>query len=115
MEITREIFWNVGSGIRIILYILAIIPLLFLIWGIYKRIRFWRIGKSENRYDKIGKRILSFISFGLFHKRFFRDLYPGLMHLFIFWGFVVLFLGTIVVMFQDDIASPLFGVFFFHS
>ncbi|MCJ7508238.1 MAG: heterodisulfide reductase-related iron-sulfur binding cluster [candidate division Zixibacteria bacterium] len=115
MEITREIFWNVGAGIRIIIYILAIIPLVFLIWGIYKKIRLWRIGKPENRYDKIGKRILSFISFGLFHKRFFRDLYPGLMHLFIFWGFVVLFLGTAVVMFQDDIASPLFGIFFFHS
>ncbi|HEX9916387.1 MAG TPA: heterodisulfide reductase-related iron-sulfur binding cluster [candidate division Zixibacteria bacterium] len=115
MEITREIFWNVGAGIRIIIYILAIIPLLFLIWGIYKKIKLWRIGKPEKKFDKIGKRILSFVSFGFFHQRFFRDLYPGLMHFFIFWGFVVLFLGTAVVMFQDDIASPLFGIFFFHS
>jgi Fe-S oxidoreductase/nitrate reductase gamma subunit len=115
MEITRQIFWNVGAGVRIAVYILAIAPLILLLWGIYKRIKTWRIGKPENRYDKIGKRILSFVSYGLFHKRFFRDLYPGLTHLFIFWGFAVLFLGTAVVMFQDDIASPLFGFFFFHS
>jgi len=115
MEVTREIFWNVGAGLRTAVYILSAISLLFFIWGLIKRIRLWKIGKSENRYDKIGKRFSSFISFGLFHKRFFGDLYPGLMHFFIFWGFAILFWGTAIVMFQDDISSPLFGFFFFHS
>ncbi len=115
MEVTREIFWNVGTGVRIFVYVMAALPLILLIWGIRKRVRLWRMGRPENRYDKIGKRVLSFISLGLFHRRFFQDLYPGLMHLFIFWGFAFLFLGTGVVMFQDDISFPLFGFFFFHS
>ena len=37
------------------------------------------------------------------------------MHLFIFWGFVVLFIGTIIVLLEADIARPYFGFSFFQG
>jgi Fe-S oxidoreductase len=36
-----------------------------------------------------------------------RDAFSGLAHLMIFYGFVVLFVGTAILAFQDDVAGPL--------
>ena len=100
MEITREIFWNVGSGVRIPVYLLGLIVVVILIYGLLKHIRLWKIGRPETRVDKPFKRILSFLLFGLGHKRILKEPYPGIMHLFLFWGFLVLFIGTVLIFFQ---------------
>lgn len=112
MEITREIFWNVGSGVRIPVYLLGLIVIIIFIYGLVKHIRLWRIGKPENRVDKPFKRILSFLLFGLGHKRILKEPYPGIMHLFLFWGFVVLFIGTVLIFFQEDFTKLLFNKIF---
>jgi Fe-S oxidoreductase/nitrate reductase gamma subunit len=112
MEITREIFWNVGSGVRIPVYLLGLIVVLILVYGLVKHIRLWRIGKPENRIDKLLKRIVSFLLFGLGHKRILKEPYPGIMHLFLFWGFLVLFVGTVLIFVQEDFTKLLFGKIF---
>jgi Fe-S oxidoreductase/nitrate reductase gamma subunit len=112
MEITREIFWNVGSGVRIPIYLLGLIAIIVLIYGLVKRIRLWRIGKPENRVDKPFKRILSVILFGFGHKRILKEPYPGIMHLFLFWGFVILLAGTILIFLQEDFTKLFFNKIF---
>jgi Fe-S oxidoreductase/nitrate reductase gamma subunit len=112
MEITREIFWNVGSGVRIPVYLLGLIVVVILIYGLVKHIRLWRIGKPENRIDKPLKRIGSFLLFGLGHKRILKEPYPGIMHLFLFWGFLVLFIGTVLIFVQEDFTKLLFNKIF---
>jgi len=112
MEITREIFWNVGSGVRIPVYLLGLIVVIILIYGFIKHVRLWRIGKAENRIDKPFKRILSFLLFGLGHKRILKEPYPGIMHLFLFWGFLVLFIGTVLIFFQEDFTKLFFNKIF---
>ena len=109
MEITREIFWNVGSGVRIPIYLLGLIVVIILVYGLVKHIRLWRIGKPENRIDKPFKRILSFLLFGLGHKRILKEPYPGIMHLFLFWGFLVLLIGTAIIFFQEDFTKLFFN------
>jgi Fe-S oxidoreductase/nitrate reductase gamma subunit len=108
MEITREIFWNVGAGVRIPVYLLGLIVIVILIYGFVKHVRLWRIGKPENRVDKPFKRIGSFLLFGLGHKRILKEPYPGIMHLFLFWGFLVLFIGTVLIFFQEDFTKLFF-------
>ncbi len=115
MEITREIFWNVGTWVRWPVYGLGLIVIIIFVWGLVKHIRLWRWGKPENRYDRIGKRIASFFSFGLLHRRILKEPFPGITHLFLFWGFVVLLLGTILIFIQEDITLLLFGTTFLHG
>jgi Fe-S oxidoreductase/nitrate reductase gamma subunit len=115
MEITREIFWNVGSWARWPVYGLGLIVILIFIYGLIKRIRLWQIGKPENRFNHIFKRIGLVLSFGLFHKRILKEPYPGIMHLFIFWGFLVLLFGTILIFFQEDFTKLFFDKVFIHG
>jgi Fe-S oxidoreductase/nitrate reductase gamma subunit len=44
-----------------------------------------------------------------------RDPLAGVGHLLIFYGFLILFLGTVVLAFQEDLAKPLFGFDFWHG
>ena len=111
---SREIFWNIPYGEA--LYILAAIVIGLIIYAIYRRYRLWRLGGPDNRFDHIGRRLRAFIaatvvdgilhrSFlgilpGLGHRRYSvkdfqpRELYPGLAHLLIFAGCIVLVIGA---------------------
>lgn len=109
MEIGREVFWNVGEGARWITYALMVIAFIILIIGVKKRYAMWKIGKASplNFKNRLWERIGYFISNGIFHKSILREGYPGTMHLFIFWGFLLLAIGTALVAIQDDLLRPL--------
>jgi len=108
MEASREIFWNIAIG-PFILYPLAVVAVGILIYAIYRRYRLWTVGKPDNRFDNLGKRTWDFIVTGvvdgLFHRRFLREPYPGLMHFLIFAGCGLLLLGA----FLDFVSH-----YFFH-
>ncbi len=95
---SREIFWNISSGYLI--YILSAIALAVWGGGFYRRYKLWRLGKPDDCSKNIGKRIRVFIRTTvvdvLAHRRFLRDPYPGIMHLMIFWGFVILLLAAAI-------------------
>jgi Fe-S oxidoreductase/nitrate reductase gamma subunit len=97
MEAFREIFWNISFG-PIILYLLGAAALGIFIYAIYHRFRLWKVGKPDKRWDNPGKRIWDFIVVGivdgLFHRRFFREPYPGIIHFLIFAGAGILLVGT---------------------
>ncbi|UCC65884.1 MAG: 4Fe-4S dicluster domain-containing protein [Deltaproteobacteria bacterium] len=110
----REILWNAGD-VRVVVYILAAIPILIFAYTLYERIRLWRIGGQERRLDQLGARVRSLITVALGHTRTLRYRYPGIMHLFIFWGFAILFLGTLTIFVQEDITLPIWGITFLHG
>jgi Fe-S oxidoreductase/nitrate reductase gamma subunit len=111
-EIGREVLWNAGPGARWITYVLAAITIYLFIMGIVKRYKMWKIGKPSpmNFMQTLGKRIGYFISNGIFHKSILRESYPGIMHLFLFWGFLLLAIGTALVALQDDFFDLLFKI-----
>jgi len=111
---TREIFWNVGN-VRVLIYVIAVAPVFIFAYGLFKRIRLWRLGGAEPRFDQLWTRIRSFITYALGHALILRDRYSGFMHLLIFWGFVVLFLGTATIVVQEDFVLPIWGKTFFHG
>lgn len=116
MDIGREIFWNVGQGARWITYALMIITFIVLIYGLKKRYAMWKMGKAFpiNFGKRLLERIGYFIKSGIFHTTILRkkEAYPGFMHLFIFWGFLLLAIGTAFVAIQDDVIRPIAGIEF---
>src|SRR6202011_412792 len=64
--------------------------------------RILRLGPTENRFAHVCERISGVLSYVGLHTRMFRNLYSGILHLFIFYGFVVL-LTAIIQAFSEGI------------
>lgn len=106
----REIGWMIsigGSEIWWLLYFFAIAFLVAIGHSAYQRYHLWHVGKKDNRYDNMAERGKWFLRTtlldGFLHRRFFRfgkkgdpnrtvprELNPGLMHLLIFGGCMIL-------------------------
>ncbi len=48
------------------------------------------LGRSENRFQNVGARVMKVLGIGIGQSKIFRDPVAGLMHALIFWGFLVL-------------------------
>ena len=92
---TREVYWNISDAWLI--YVLLVPALAVFATGIYRHVRLWRIGGPERRFDHSLRRLKGLILYGFAHRRIFSNPYAGLFHLLFFSGFVVLFIGTVVV------------------
>ncbi len=112
----REIFWNIAYGE--IIYVLGVIAVGALIYAIYRRYKYWRLGGPDNRFGDFGKRMWAFIVAtlvdGIIHRKFFgvfdglgrrrlsvndlqpKEFYPGLIHFLIFVGTIILLIGTVL-------------------
>ena len=85
------------------LFLLFVVAVVFL-YGFYRRSRLWRMGKKENRTDRPKDRLISIWAYVIGHKRMLKDAYPGWMHLFIFYGFLIPF--VIIVITQANFTLP---------
>ena len=79
-----------------------IVPLIIVIFGlalffytIYKRYLLLRSGQPDPRFSSLGRRLVDLLMYGFIQKRQPRYFWAGLLHLMIFWGFVVLGLRSI--------------------
>jgi Fe-S oxidoreductase/nitrate reductase gamma subunit len=109
----REIFWNIsGPGW---MYLLTLIALLFFFYGIYRHVSFWRKGDRVGGHYPFLPRLRSFLAQAFLQRRILRKPYPGLMHLFVFWGCLILFLGTLLLAIQYDLLGPIFGLSFLRG
>ncbi|MBM4333864.1 MAG: (Fe-S)-binding protein [Deltaproteobacteria bacterium] len=77
------------------LLLLFVVAIVF-VYGFYRRSRLWLMGKKENRTNRPKERLISIWAYVLGHKRMLRDAYPGLMHLFIFYGFLIPFMVIVI-------------------
>ncbi len=112
MEITREFYWNVGHGVTLPMYIFAGLTVAILIYGFVRRIRVYRLGKPLKRTDHLLLRFLRFVKRGLGQLRVMLVKAPGIPHAVMFWGILLLFIGTVLVLIQVDFTDPLFDIQF---
>jgi len=107
----REIFWNISH--EYIMYVLSFIAVVFVAYAIYRHYKMWRMGKGDERSKNMGSRVWAFVKTGfadgLGHRRFLREPYPGIMHLLIFWGCVILLLAAAVDAITHYLVIPLEG------
>ncbi len=74
---------------------IAVISVGFFIYSLYVRFSYLAVGKSENRLDHVGKRIKTVLLFAFGQRRLLCDVVPGIMHVLIFWGFLVVSIANI--------------------
>lgn len=118
MTPTREILWNTNDAQVLALYFLMAIPFLVLAFGLARRVFMWRQGaEDDSRFGAWGRRIKDTLRESVFHGRIVRrnKLYPGIMHANIFGGFIILLIGTIIVLIEEDITVPFFGWSFYRG
>jgi Fe-S oxidoreductase len=58
--------------------------------NVLRLVRYLKIGKAENRFDRVGERLgrVAKIAFG--QTKLLREPFAGVLHFLIFWGFVIL-------------------------
>ena len=111
----RQVYWNAES-FGILFYPLAALAMAIFAYGLYRRWQLWvALGKPELRFDKIPQRIKLLLTNGLLQVKTFRDLYPGIIHGLIFFGFLVLSIGTALIAKETYITGPLLGWFFLRG
>ncbi len=117
MDYARPILWNVPHWAEIVLY--AMIPPVLIVFfgGVVWRVRKWSIGQAEPGTDRPGRQLLRALAPRrlaelaktiLFQSRLSRDAFAIVMHQAIFWGMVVLFLGTALATLDQDVAHLVF-------
>ncbi|MDD2540687.1 MAG: electron transporter, partial [Desulfuromonadaceae bacterium] len=110
VEATRQIYWNVGHGVVIPMYILAAAAFGYMVWGFRQRLPIWRQGKALDRFDRFDERVKLMIGEVFSQSKIYRVTDGGIFHSIFFWSFLILFAGTIMVMFQADLFTPLLQV-----
>jgi len=112
METTREFYWNVGHGVTLPMYIFVAITAAILLYGLWLRIRVYRQGQPLKRADQLPRRLTRLLTraFGQLRVTLVRA--PGIAHALFFWGILLLFIGTLLVLIQVDFTDPLFDVQF---
>src|SRR5688500_6229766 len=94
----RDTFWNVPGWAQIALYIGGTVAIAILVYGMWQHVKLWRAGTPENRLDHIPERVRLVAKHALGQVRTLSQAYPGVMHAIMFWGFLALFLGTVLAL-----------------
>ena len=110
-QITRESYFNVGGMhgfMRWGVYIFLVIAGVYILYSLIQRVRIWRKGKPELRTDFHEKRIVALLKYVFLQKKVLREKYAGIMHASLFYGFVGLFIVTVILLIQEDVTELFF-------
>jgi Fe-S oxidoreductase len=106
----RPAFWNVPLWGEIGVYLFGIAAVALLVWSIVKNVRLWRAGAASAPVPAAerGRRLREALSAAFLQKKI-RETPAGRRHLILFWGFVLLFMGTALATLDWDIGHYVFG------
>ena len=105
-EVGREVFGNVPGFVQAVFYVAAA-ALIWLSFHLFAlRAESWQQGGTDRRTGMWQKRLAD-LSAGLRMKTLMQDPRAGLMHSLIYYGFVVLFLGTVTLEIDHLLPSSL--------
>lgn len=89
------------------LYALFAVAMGILIWGFWQRIQVYRSGRKAGNLPNWKTGLKDVLSLVLGQSKTRRKPFAGPMHSAIFYGFIALLIGTILVGIDQDIAEPL--------
>ncbi len=116
-EETREVFMNVGTAGEIIFYVVSTLTIGVFFWGSYRRVKKYRRGRAAFRMANLKKALFANPFQGVRRREDTwsvgavaanssvarRDRAAGIAHFFVFWGFITLFIGTVILTIDYDI------------
>jgi len=110
----RIVYWNIGHKVTYLMYPIALIAMAIFVYGMYKRYKMWMQGKADdNRGDDLAQRMEGAFEGVFLHKKILKKGYAGLMHGFIFFGFLMMLIATAITTIEADTpANFLDGTFY---
>jgi Fe-S oxidoreductase len=123
--VSPDIFWA-GQEVYIqqvflpiVIVFLMVLPILMALFGLgfLRHYRLWRLGKPGLPTEKPWVRLKTMLAVVFAHKRILGEFYPGLMHLLIFGGSLLLVAGKAVRLFSFavELSIPPQRVFLYSS
>ena len=117
---SRPVFWHFTVGLKVLWYVLAVLSVLVFLYGVARPIAKWRRGGGGPwppvPWRELPGRLLGGLRLLLSHATIGRrDHLAGWAHRGIFYGFIVLFAGTVILGFNTDFTKPVFGWDYFHG
>ncbi|MCB9205839.1 MAG: 4Fe-4S dicluster domain-containing protein [Ignavibacteriales bacterium] len=85
---------------NIVFIIVFVIAFSLLSFNLERLLSYLSIGKSENRFDNIFKRIINVLKIAIGQSKILRDPVAGLVHVLIFWGFLIFLFAVVESIFQ---------------
>jgi Fe-S oxidoreductase len=114
--VTRPIFEGIGPLGKAIFYFVAAVSTVVFAWGAWHRVQKYRVGRPAGRGPAIRAALASrlrSIGKGTSVARGNRG--AGLAHFFIFWGFTVAFVATVILTIDTDIVRNVSRLFAGHE
>lgn len=98
------------SSEQIVFAIVLALALGFFSYNAQRLVEYMRtVGGPDHRTDRIFTRLKNLIVIGLFQGKILRDPVAGILHASVFWGFVVLTLGTVEILIQGLVPGFTYG------
>jgi Fe-S oxidoreductase len=114
--VTRILFESFSAAEVRLFYAFGYLGVAAFAYGVYVQIRKYRRGAPLELDGSLWKRFGAMVTAVLNHRTIDRrDPAAGGAHRLIFYGFVLLFLGTSTITLEYDILEPWFGIRFWHG
>ena len=118
-DITRPIMWNVGTFTKVAMYTLLVASTAVFLYGFWRRLKVWRRGRTDvapsgtAAQNSPAARLARVARHVLVQVRIARIPVAYASHLAIFYGFIVLFIGTVLVAIEHyHLAHFFYGDFY---
>ncbi|MCX6366686.1 MAG: heterodisulfide reductase-related iron-sulfur binding cluster [Armatimonadetes bacterium] len=111
---TRTILFHISGPQQVVFYLLAVLAMAICFYGIWRRLPVWRGGKPLPPVKNWPGRLRSVLDQSLAQRRVRRRKLAGGMHAGIFYGFLALFIGTVIVAIEHY-GALIFGEHWFYK
>lgn len=104
----RETFLGIGTAGKVIFYSAALFAILLFFFGFWRRIRKYSHGRPIDRLSlhRLSRGVAAIASQRTIAK---RNPVVGVAHFFVFWGFIVLLIGTAIIAIDEDVIGIFLG------
>lgn len=115
-EITRVLFENFQPQAIYLFYVFGYAAIAVFLYGTYVQIRKYRRGQPDGSWGELLHRFIDMVKTMATHRTLTRrDPKAGRAHAAIFFGFILLFMGTATITLEYDITARLFGWHFWYG
>lgn len=103
-DLSRELYGNIDAISRMLFYICAFSSVAIFVYGIFRRKKIWQIGKDTGEkvdWRASGKALFNRVFSQRTVRSGVRKKKAGLLHTLMFYGFIILFIGTCLVAVEE--------------
>ncbi len=110
----RQTFINIPDWAEVALYLGGFVSVAVMAWGLWRRMQPWQLARQTLRgmlaqdwlKTNVPQGIKQVLVYVFGQRRLVRKAYGGSMHVGLFWGFFLLFMGTVLATVDWDFTRP---------